>query len=78
LNLTNAPIGPIRMDYKITKAEIKQKLKSCGLIHEKYSKELSLFCDDKLVAGKPIQRNKSPRNIAFNCGYQEGKRVRER
>jgi hypothetical protein len=24
LNLTNAPIGPIRMDHKITKAEIKQ------------------------------------------------------
>ena len=46
LNLTNAPIGPIRMDYKITKAEIKQKLKSCKLIHEKYSKELSLSCHD--------------------------------
>jgi hypothetical protein len=24
LNLTNAPIGPIRMDHKITKAKIKQ------------------------------------------------------
>ena len=46
LNLTNAPIGPIGMDHKITKAEIKQKLKSCGFIHEKYSKELSLSCHD--------------------------------
>jgi len=34
------------MDHKITEAEIKQKLKSCGLIHEKYSKELWLFCHD--------------------------------
>ena len=24
LNLTNAPIGPIRIDHKVTKAEIKQ------------------------------------------------------
>jgi hypothetical protein len=38
LNLTNAPIGPIRMNHKITKAEIKQKLKSCGLIHESTQK----------------------------------------
>ena len=30
LNLTNAPIGPIRMNHEITKAEIKQILISLG------------------------------------------------
>ena len=38
LNLTNAPIGPIRMDHKITKAEIKQLRISYGFFHEKRSK----------------------------------------
>ena len=46
LNLTNAPIGPIRMDYKITKAEIKQMRISCGVFHEIGSKALRLSCHD--------------------------------
>jgi hypothetical protein len=32
LNLTNAPIGPIRMDHKITKAKIKQLRISYGFL----------------------------------------------
>ena len=36
LNLTNTPIGLIGMDYKITKAEIKQIRISSGFINEKY------------------------------------------
>ena len=59
LNLTNAPIGPIRMDHKITKAEIKQMRISWGLIHEKYSKGLLLSCHDWVVAGKSIRRKKA-------------------
>ena len=38
LNLTNAPIRPIRMDHKITKAKIKQMWIPFGFFHEKYSK----------------------------------------
>jgi hypothetical protein len=54
LNLTNAPIGPIWMDNKITKAEIKQLRISHRLFNEKYSK-ISLFhCHDLVVAGKSI------------------------
>ena len=58
LNLTNAPIRPIRMDHKITKAEIKQMRISFGFIDEKYSKDLSFFCHNWVVADKPIRRKK--------------------
>jgi len=54
LNLTNAPIGPTRMDYKITKAEIKQLRVSYRFFHEKRSKALRLSCHDWVPAGKPI------------------------
>ena len=54
LNLTNAPIGPIRMDHKITKAEIKQMRISFRFFHEKQSNELLLSCHDWVLAGKPI------------------------
>ena len=54
LNLTNAPIGPIRMDHKITKAEIKQMRISFWFFHEKQSNELLLSCHDWVLAGKPI------------------------
>ena len=58
LNLTNAPIGPIRMDHKITKAEIKQMRISSGFIQEEHSKDLSRSCHDWVEAGKPIRRKK--------------------
>jgi hypothetical protein len=61
LNLTNAPIGPIRMDHKITKAKIKQMRIPFGFIQEKYSKDLSRSCHDWVVAGKPIRRKKPKR-----------------
>ena len=54
LNLTDAPIGAIWMDYKITKAEIEQMQISCGFFHEKHSKELLRSCHDWVVADKPI------------------------
>jgi hypothetical protein len=54
LNLTNAPIGPIRMDHKITKAEIKQMRISYGFFSETCSKAPLLSCHDWVVAGKPI------------------------
>ena len=54
LDLANAPIGPIRMDHKITKAEIKQLRISYGFFHEKRSKAPRLSCHDWVVAGKPI------------------------
>jgi hypothetical protein len=54
LNLTNAPIGPIRMDHKITKAEIKQLRISYRFFHKKRSKALMLSCHDWVAAGKPI------------------------
>ena len=59
LNLTNTPIGPTRMDHKITKAKIKQMRISFGIVHKKYSKRLSLSCHDWVVAGKSIQRKKA-------------------
>ena len=58
LNLTNAPIGPIRMGHKITKAKIKQMRIPYGFFHEKYLKWLLLSCHDWVVAGKPIWRKK--------------------
>ena len=54
LNLTNAPIGPIWMDHKITKAEIKQCGYPMGFFNEKCPKALRLSCHDWVVAGKPI------------------------
>jgi hypothetical protein len=54
LNLTNAPIGPIWMGHKITKAEIKQLRISSGFFHKKRSKALLLSCHDWVAAGKPI------------------------
>jgi hypothetical protein len=54
LNLTNAPIGLIRVDHKITKAEIKQLWTSFRFFHEKRSKALRLTCHDWVAAGKPI------------------------
>jgi hypothetical protein len=54
LNLTNAPIGPIRMDHKITKAEVKQLRISLRIFHEKRTKALMLSCHDWVAAGKPI------------------------
>ena len=46
LNLTNAPIGPIRMDHKITKAEIKQMRISYLFMNEKCSKAPLISCHD--------------------------------
>jgi len=54
LHLTNAPIGPIRMNHKITKAEIKQLRISYGFFHEKRSKAPMFSCHDWVVAGKSI------------------------
>ena len=54
LNLTNAPIGFIWMDHKITKAEIKQLRISYGFFHEKCSKAPTLSCHEWVAAGKPI------------------------
>jgi hypothetical protein len=54
LNLTNAPIGFIWMDHKITKAEIKQLRISYGFCHEKHSKAATLICHEWVAAGKPI------------------------
>ena len=54
LDLANAPIGPIRMDHKITKAEIKQMRISYGFFSETCSKAPLLSCHDWVVAGKPI------------------------
>ena len=39
LNLTNAPIGPVRMDHKITEAEVKQMQLPYGFSNEKQSKK---------------------------------------
>ena len=63
LNLTNAPIGPIRMDHKITEAEIKQLRISCQFFHEEHSKDTLLSCHDWVVADKPIWR-KNPQEIS--------------
>ena len=72
LNLTNAPIGPIWMDNKITKAEIKQMRISFRFFHEKQSNELLLSCHDWVLAGKPIWR-KNPRATPFaNRGRMGG------
>jgi hypothetical protein len=54
LNLTNAPIGPIRMGHKITKAKVKQLQISYVFFHEKRSKAPMFLCHDWVVAGKPI------------------------
>ena len=39
LNLTNAPIGPVWMDHKITEAEVKQMQLPYGFSNEKQSKK---------------------------------------
>ena len=77
LNLTNAPIGPIRMGHKITKAEIKQMRISFGFVQEEHSKDLSLSCHDWVEAGKPIRRKKPNKyRVQFRLSKgKAGKRV---
>ena len=76
LNLTNAPIGPIRMDHKITKAEIKQ-VDTLWVFSQKSTQ--NNYCFPAMIRwslASPFDA-KNPRNITLNCGYQKGKRVRE-
>ena len=76
LNLTNAPIGPIRMDHKITKAKIKQIRIPDGFFTKSTENNYYLSATIGWSLASPFGA-KNPRNITLNCGYQKGKRVRE-